>query len=698
MAQVTCSRCFAVFDAPAARPGLAPLCPACAPRPAAARARVPAAAAPSPRRPRRSGGGRRVAIAVGAVALLAAGGATAALLWPREPPAPPPPSAVDARVEAWREAGLLPPAQPRDAAAAEARMTEAAAALAADLPGRTADALRLYREALALHPRRSDAAIAGYVTAFAESAGEDPDGVELRGAHALVRAALADGARPDLQAAYARLLLVVPSAPNVEEALAIASQAAAAAPAEPSGQLALGLARQRADPAAAARLLEQAAAVAPADRRLLTAAARARWAAGDAAGALSLADRRLALDPAHPGALELKAEVLAACDRTDEARRVLASWAVADPDSPVPPLLLARLAYQRGGDLAEARRLLDASLARRPDDFVAARALSHRAAVELLGGEVAAAEAAVAQALARVPGSAPARFQAALLAFRRADAASLRESAGVLGSRGGTLVERLLAARSAELSGTHEDAQEAYRAVAAAAPRDPAVLLAVAGALARLHDGGLALEIAGRALDRDVVEGRLRRAPTDFWEGPGPLADASRRLEAIARVESRGGSRAYAAAAAAELLLGRPAEADRLARLSAAASPQSIFPLVILGQAALDRGQTRQAVLVANAAVAAHPHEPLALELRARVLEALGRGHDAEIAHRHAAEAGPDLVTPRLALARLLVRRGEAGEARAVLEALLGEEPGLAEARGALVTLASAPAPNPRQP
>jgi predicted Zn-dependent protease len=630
-----------------------------------------------------------------ALALLAAGAAAGAYLWRREPPLPPPPSAVEARVEAWREAGLLPPAQGRDAAAAEARLREGAAALAADLPGRTAEALRLYREALALSPRRSHAAIAGYATAFAEGAGEDADGVELRGAHELLRAALADGARPDVQAAYARLLLAVPSASNAAEALAVATAAASAAPGEPSVRLALGLARQRTDPAAAARLLEEAWAASPEDRRLLTAAARARWAAGDAAGALALADRRLTLDPGHPGALELKAEVLAACDRTDEARAVLERWEAADPGAPLPPLLLARLAYQRAGDLAGARRLLDASLARRPDDFVAARALAHRAAVARAAGDDAGAEAAVAEALARVPASAPARFQAALLAHRRGDAAALRESAGVLGRRAGPLVERLLAARSAELSGTDGEALEAYRAVAAAAPRDPAALLAVAGAFARLRAGGPALEIARRALDRDVAEGRLRPAPTDFWEGPGPLAEASRRFEALARAESRREWLAYAAAATCELLLGRTAAAHRLARLAAEASPQSLPPLVILGQAALDGGRTREARLVADAAVEAHPHEPLAVELRARVLEALGRGHDAERAHRLAAEMGPDLVTPRLALARLLVRRGEAAEARAILEALLGEEPGLAEARGALVALA---AQRPRQP
>src|SRR6266542_1058884 len=380
MAQFACSRCFTVFDAEDVRPGAAPLCAACAPRATATaplRAASRATALRSPRSPRR---GVARAIAAVAIVVLAAAGAAAFLLVRREPPPPPPPDAVEARLEAWREAGILPAARARDAGLAAARLEAGAAALAADLPVRTAEALRAFREALALSPRRSDAAIAGYANAFADAAGEDADGTELRGTHEMVRAALADGARPELQTAYARLLLVVPGEANAAEARAVAA---------------------RAVPAAAARILEEAAAAAPSDRRLLTAAARARWAAGDAAGAIALADRRLALDPGHPASLALRADVLTACDRLDDGRATLERWAAADPGSPLPPLLLARIAYQRDDDLAGARRLLDAALARRPDDFVAARALAHRAAIELASGDVSAAEVAVRQALAR---------------------------------------------------------------------------------------------------------------------------------------------------------------------------------------------------------------------------------------------------------------------------------------------------------
>jgi Flp pilus assembly protein TadD len=638
---------------------------------------------------------RRLLFALLAVA--AAGGGAAAFLALRRapPPEPPPPTAIEERVEAWREAGLVSRGT-EDAALAGVRVVEGRAALAADLPARTGEALRAFREAIALAPHQAAAAVAGYATAFAEAAGDDADGRELRAAHELVREALAAGPRPDLDAAYARLLLAAPGEGNLAEAFRLASQAVSAAPTDPGARLALGLALVRRDPAGAASALEEAARAAPEDRRLLTAAAAARWAAGDAAGALALAERRLALDAGHPAALALQAEVLAASDRADAARAALERWSAADPGSALPPLLLARLAYQRDGDPARARRLLEEALTRRPDDFVAARALAHRAAIELAAGDVPAAEAAVAAALERVPGSAAARWQAALLAFRRGDAAALRESAGVLGDRGGPGAARLLAARSAELTGTYEEAREAYLAVAGAS-RDPAVLLGVAGALARLGAGGPALDVVRRTLERDPAEGRLRRPPTDFWEGPAPLLEASRGLEAIARVESRGGDVALAGAALAELLLGRTVAAERLARLSAAASPQALAPEVVLAQVALDRGRAREALALATEAAKAHPHHPVPMELRARVLETLGRSRDAERWHRAAAQAGPDLATPRLALARLLALRGETGEARALLEPLLRQDPGLAEARGALVALAAA-TPQPARP
>ena len=135
------------------------------------------------------------------------------------------------------------------------------------------------------------------------------------------------------------------------------------------------------------------------------------------------------------------------------------------------------------------------------------------------------------------------------------------------------------------------------------------------------------------------------------------------------------------------MLLGRTVAADRLAKLADVGAPQSPVPLVVLAQIALDRGDARRGLAHADAALDGRALDPLALAVRGRALEALGRNLDAEQALRAAAEAGADLVTPRLGLARLLARRGERREAAALLDALLREDPTLAEARGTLLTL-----------
>jgi tetratricopeptide (TPR) repeat protein len=139
------------------------------------------------------------------------------------------------------------------------------------------------------------------------------------------------------------------------------------------------------------------------------------------------------------------------------------------------------------------------------------------------------------------------------------------------------------------------------------------------------------------------------------------------------------------------VLLGRTVAAERLARLAAAAAPQSPAPAALLAQIALDRGDARRALAHAGAALEGNPLDAPSLAARARALEALGRNLDAEKAYRAAMEAGPDLATPRLALVRLLARRGGTAEAAALVAALLREDPGLPEARGALLALEHRP-------
>jgi tetratricopeptide (TPR) repeat protein len=713
VASACCIRCFAVFAFDDVRPGALPVCPDCA----AVVGGSAAIAPPAPPAPARGARTLRrlllAALAVVAAAGVVAGaavGARAAFRWFRARPTPRPaavqPHAGEEAVAAWRAAGLLPggpglcpaadrgrgPGEPGSAGVAldaAGRVRTGEAALRADVPARTREALQCFREALAAAPDRDDAT-AGYATALAEGGLDTVSGDEIGRAHALLDDALTRHPdAPGLLAARVRLLLGVRSEANTREARALATRALSAAPGDAGVELAAGLAEEGRDPAAAAAALTRAAAAAPEDRRLLTAAARARWEADDAPGALELVRARLAVDPGHAGASRLAGEIALATDRQEDARAAYHRWAEAQPADAEPLLLLARLAHQRDGDLGEARRLLAAAMQRAPDDFLAARILAHRAAAERDAGELAAAQSAAAEGLRRVPASAPARFQAALLA-RAGDEAALRTAAGVVGDRGGPEVAALLAALVAEQGDDTVAAVQAWGAYQAAAGPDPAAALAAGGALLRLRAGGPALEAARRALALDLADARLRRPPTDFWEGPARLAEAARAYEALAGAEPRAAGTALAAAAAAELLLGHTQVADRLIRSAHAALPQAAAPDCLGAQLELDLGRPARALAAARAAVKAEPASAPALAALARALRATGQPAAAERAARGALSLDPDLRAVRLVLAQAVAAR-DAEEARRVLASLRRDAPDLAEARRALLDLPQSP-------
>ena len=627
----------------------------------------------------------RLAALLAALAAVGAGGGTA--WWFLREPAPPPPAPtpVEERAAAWRAAGGLP------AGSADDLVARGATLLAADLPERTAEARLAFRGALAADPGRADA-VAGYATAFADAAleAEDPDGEGLKEAHALLAFALSrTPGRADLLAAQARLLLLAPSERNRAEALTAARQARGASPGDGSAVLALGLALLPADPLAAAAALEAPAAAGAEDRRLLSAAARAHWAAGDAVTALRLAETRLEQDPLHPAMLSLAAEIEAASARADWAEARLRTWRSLDPAAPQPLLLLARLAAQVDGDLGLARRLLAEALPLARGDWLPARILAHQAAVALALGDVPAAERAAAAAVAKVPAGAPGQYQAAVLAFRRGDRKALAEAAGVVGQRCGVAAARRLAAREAELgSATLGEAAVAWKAWPAAAPRDPSVALEAAGALARIGFTGDALALARRATSVDPVEGRLRRAVTDCWEGPAGLAEAARRLGEIADAEQAAAVAALEGAAAAELLLGHTVAAEKALHRVLAIDPGAWRARMLLAQVALDRGRPATAARHAAAALALPGGQPAAGVL-ARALAVEGRPEALALAGRALAEPGASAA--RLLHARLLAREGRGEEGAREARALLADDPSLGEARGLLLDLDGGP-------
>lgn len=681
MARVTCSRCFSVFDGDAR--GGVPLCPACTdalpPLVPEEPPAGPGGAEAGPRRP-----GRRIPevpigallVALAALGLALAGGLVLRARGNRHARVLPEPSAVELEVGIWR-------AEKRVQASGnvEAHLAAGRRALRADLPARTAEARREFMEALALSPGDAEA-LAGYVTAFAWL-GSEADPAELAACHRMIRWALprAEG-RPDLHAALVHLLLLTAGNTNGAEALAEAQQAQREAPDSAPALLALGHATLAKDPRGAAAWFEKAAERWPAERRALTLAARARWLAGEAGPAMALVARRLRLDPGQPEALELQAEIEAATGRMEAARATLKAWARIDPRSPRPWLELGRIAAQWDGDLAAARRLLQAGMALAPDDFLAARLLAQLAAVERASGNFAAAGGAIAEALRRVPGSAPARFQAAVLAYRRRDFFALRQSADVLGQRGGEWIARILASRVAELDGRSDDAVSAQEAAAGLAPSDLRAQLLAAGALVKLGVPARALAVAARAAAIDPADARARRSLEEFWEGPGPMAEAAELLAHLADRDPRIEAQAAAAPATCQLVLGRPRAALDLARRATTAEPQWARPRLLAGQAFLDMGRARDALAEVDGVA---PADAVAAEVGARALEGLGRSREALEAHQRALRLDPALHTAQLGEALLLARLGDGARAREILAKLLAAEPGYALARGALL-------------
>jgi tetratricopeptide (TPR) repeat protein len=619
--------------------------------------------------------------------LLVAVVVTVTLLSRRAPPAAGPAlSPIAERVLEWKQQGLAsgvaPGLNPR--AVADQRYGAGRQALAADLPERIPEALRAFRDALSADPGRLDA-LAGWVIALASQPVESIRGEDLTLAHELLGwARERNPDQPQLVTAYARILLAVPGEKNRAEALSVAWKAGALSPGDPDARLALGLSRLEGDPAGAVRVLDAELDHPEIDRRLLTAAARARWATGDVDRALALAERRLALDPGHSEALELEAEIHLSGGQGAAARGVLQRYSTSHPDSPRPLFLMARVAAQLDGKPLEARRLLQAALALRADDFLAARAYALLAAVERALGDVAAAQRAVDAALRRVPASAPAQYQAALLAFARGDARAVREAAGVIGGRGGAQVAAAVRARSLELSATADEAAAAWEAVAASAPWDPVSTLVAAGAVARLGFPQRAVALSERVFLRDLAEARARRAVTDFWDGAPPLVEASRRLSGVARGAQRDAGAALVGAAAAELLMGRAERAEELGRRALSLAPQLASAPTLMAYVAAERGDARAAAAWARAALELHPGFPSALAIQARSLEAAGKRLEAQGSWKEALDAAPDLVTGRIALARLLALDGQRPQARAVLEPLVKENPGATEAVGTL--------------
>jgi tetratricopeptide (TPR) repeat protein len=432
--------------------------------------------------------------------------------------------------------------------------------------------------------------------------------------------------------------------------------------------------------------------------------ARAYVEVGDEAAASRAADDLEERAPGDASARLALADALLARGDPARAERALRRAAEVARDAPEVWRLLARAheALRRPADVIED---LAALLRCAPEDPAALLALA-RAALD--AGSIERARELAHQFL-RAGGGAP-------------DAAHARDAV-------------LLAERFGELAGG-EDALEIARAASASVGPDPRLRLVEGLALRALRrwadagqallgigpdDGGAfpaaraalgdVLARAGRAAEAErLVQDALRRSPGEprlvaaralLLERAGKTPEALVLLEDAARERDRAHDLAGVAAlrtALAEALLraGRPADAAAALEPAAAAAPRARAVLLALAASHREAGAPERAAAELRAVLALDGDDPAALALLARVLGDRGEALDeAERLARRAVELRPRSAAPLDALGAVLLRRGDAAAAAAVLEraeALSGRDPVIADRLGDAYRAAGRPA------
>ena len=452
------------------------------------------------------------------------------------------------------------------------------------------------------------------------------------------------------------------------------------------------------------------AASVPADVRLtaLLLAGEAAYHAGDHAAAGATFRRVLVEFPDRPQAAAARLGVAWAAlrdERADEARREFLDFVQtlpADPSTPDALELAAELTLKLAADREGARRLLDRLLAEHPGHPRAEFARLNRAILQLREGDAHGAAPELAAWIARAPfppllGRAHLALGVARLAEGRpleaARAFTLAQLEGVGGPAalglGATALTQGQLDAAAGLFAQARDTGTA--AVVAAAEYGLAVVAFQRGAVRDFRQPALAALAAAPtgpaaprllyALTGVAVEARdfkeaLAFARRLLGEFPGDAA-ADDALERVG-----------AAAAAAE----PPAwpavyEAYTLLRRQYPASPFVEPSRLVLAEAALETGHAAEARAELEPLLAAAPAGPEA----GRGWAALGRARAATgdrpgalEAYTRALTAGATLgLEARFGFARLLVDDRHFGEARQLLEPLLGSEDPALVARGA---------------
>jgi tetratricopeptide (TPR) repeat protein len=479
-----------------------------------------------------------------------------------------------------------------------------------------------------------------------------------------------------------------------------------------------------ADPARAIRALDAAHQIAPLEREARMRLAEHLYACGDCERFVEVATVFCDEPESDPAARLRLARALFSLGRFDAARARAKSALFQAPRLDAAWELLADVEWAQGRRGEAAESLLRAAETSPPRAAIA-RLLRAASLVEIDDPEYAHAlrERACGHDVASLAAR-EARARSALRLGRAEEAEGEAVRAVELAVASGPDVEAptlldtaLHAVTSARAAGRLAVAARALAGIRALAPSDPGVLREQAEVLHALGDrfgARRAVEALFAADEGGRKEARLLVIQGEGLEGEAALDDAVDCFEEAARLDPGLGA-AWAALARAHEQAGRPIEAARAldgwadtaegevriaCRLRAAElellhDAESALPeqrlrallavepaceraALLLAERRLERGDPREALAVAAAALAQRPATAVlaALErLRARALEALGQHRDACAAHEAVLAVEPDAIDAALSRAALQRGRGAWDEAARGLEAFLARGP-----------------------
>lgn len=385
-------------------------------------------------------------------------------------------------------------------------------------------------------------------------------------------------------------------------------------------------------------------------------AARVHHAENHLALAEQYVDRYLAVQPGDPAAAGLKASILLTTGRAGEVPDVLAPYLARYPEDAHLLYLVGR-AYLETGDAARARSALEKAATLKPE--VASLKTPLAAALLAQGDRV--------QAISL------------LTAASTADAAHID-------------ADLLLVAIHLQ-AGQYPEALAAVATIEKKRPRD---------ALPDRLRASIHLRQGNRAAARQDLERALAKAPADFAAAAAlaqldldegrPEAARQRFLAVLARDAGN----VQAMLALARLAAAGEREGEFLDWIGKAirSAPQALAPQALLAEYYLKTGKPQQALSVANGAQAAHPDDPLALDLLARTQLAAGDLRNALASYAKLAEARPNDPAPRLGIARAQMMLRQYPEARSTLASALArwpDTPALLEAAAQLEILTGHP-------